>query len=93
MRNLFESLEHIHSRNIIHRDLKPENLIFGNAEDLNSLKVSDFGLSTKYGGNKQYMRCGTPGFVAPEILNDEGYDNRADMFSAGIILYMILTAK
>lgn len=39
------------------------------------------------------MRCGTPGFVAPEILNDEGYDTRADMFSAGIILYMMLTAK
>lgn len=56
------------------------------------LKIADFGLATVIEANKlERMKCGSPGFVAPEMLNDEGYDTKADIFSAGIILCMILT--
>lgn len=78
----------------MHRDLKPENIIFGNQEDLGTVKVTDFGLSSKFfSHSKLYMKCGSPGYVAPEILNEEGYNSKADIFSAGIIMYILLTGK
>jgi calcium/calmodulin-dependent protein kinase I len=73
MKNIFLALDEIHKNNMIHRDLKPENLIFAN-DDLSTVKISDFGLSTKFKGGKIFLRCGSPGYVAPEVLNDEGYD-------------------
>jgi serine/threonine protein kinase len=73
MKSILMALEEVHRKNIVHRDLKPENLIFAN-EDLSTVKITDFGLSTKFKGGKIFLRCGSPGYVAPEILNDEGYD-------------------
>jgi serine/threonine protein kinase len=73
MRSILLALEEVHSKNMVHRDLKPENLIFAH-EDLSTVKITDFGLSTKFKGGKIFLRCGSPGYVAPEILNDEGYD-------------------
>lgn len=82
----------LHSYNIVHRDLKPDNLIFRD-ELLNSLVIIDFGLSTIIKDDKPlYTRCGTPGYVAPEILNDLGYGCKADIFSLGIIMYILLTS-
>ncbi len=49
----------------------------------------DFGLATKYKGTQLKLKCGSPGYVAPEMLNNEGYDTKADIFSAGIILYIL----
>jgi serine/threonine protein kinase len=63
-------LEYIHRQNIIHRDIKPENIIFKNTSEIN-IGIVDFGFATlesEY--DKLFKRCGTPGFVAPEILND-----------------------
>ncbi len=57
------------------------------------MKIVDFGLSTSTKNGSLNMRCGSPGYVAPEILNDQGYDEKADIFSAGIILYILLTGK
>jgi len=76
----------------VHRDLKPENLLFQN-ERIDSLKIVDFGLSATVKDGPLDMRCGSPGYVAPEILNDEGYGTQVDIFSAGIILYILLTGK
>ena len=82
----------LHSNNIVHRDLKPENLIFRD-ENLNSLVIIDFGLSTTCKGIPLTTRCGSPGYVAPEILNSIGYGCKADIFSLGVIMYILLTSK
>ncbi len=82
----------LHSNNIVHRDLKPENLIFRD-ENLNSLVIIDFGLSTTCKDEPLTTRCGSPGYVAPEILNNLGYGCKADIFSLGVILYILLTSK
>jgi len=58
-------------------------------ESIDSLKIVDFGLSASTKKGPLNMRCGSPGYVAPEILNDLGYDCKADIFSAGIILYIL----
>ena len=79
----------------MHRDLKPENLIFANPKDDAVLMIADFGLGIqiKSPENLIYTRCGSPGYVAPEILRDEGYNHQCDIFSAGVIFYAILTGK
>jgi serine/threonine protein kinase len=58
-------------------------------EHIGSLKIVDFGLSASAKDGLLNMRCGSPGYVAPEILNDLGYGCKADIFSAGIILYIL----
>ena len=58
-------------------------------DNINSLKIVDFGLSALIKDGTLSMRCGSPGYVAPEILNDLGYGCKADIFSAGIILYIL----
>jgi len=63
-------VKYLHSKEIIHRDLKPENIMFKNKNDIKSLKIADFGLATRANIDKFfYPKCGTPGFVAPEVAN------------------------
>lgn len=86
---LLRSLVYLHSMGIMHRDVKPENLVF---KDSNSFDIvlTDFGLAEfELNSDRIYKRCGTPGYVAPEILNDEEYGCKADIYSAGIILYIL----
>lgn len=92
IRCILTALVVLHSNNIVHRDLKPENLIFRD-ENLNSLVIIDFGLSTTCKDEPLTTRCGSPGYVAPEILNNLGYGCKADIFSLGVILYILLTSK
>ena len=92
MRKFFSALAYMHSKNIVHRDLKPENLMLASKANNWDLRITDFGLSTVITpGRREYLKCGSPGYVAPEILQDKGCDCLADMFSAGVILYGILT--
>ena len=95
-RQLCEGVKYCHDQGICHRDLKPENLL---VDDHGNLKISDFGLSAMYtggtdaGGRAELLHttCGTPNYVAPEVLNDKGYDGfAADMWSMGVILYVLL---
>jgi len=93
IKHLIQGLAHIHSCGVMHRDLKPENIMLTNKKKLYSVKVIDFGLSA-FLNDKPYLykRCGTPGFVAPEIIvsgNDMNYDYKCDIFSAGVILYLL----
>merc|ERR1739848_93818 len=89
---LCDALNHLHARKIVHRDLKPENLLYSSPANDAKIKVADFGLARIVSGNDMMKTaCGTPGYVAPEILNNKGYDSPAvDMWSTGVILYILL---
>ena len=93
MKNLLLGLEFIHNKGVMHRDLKPENLILRYQKKLYSLAIADFGLSSFVDVNEYlFRRCGTPGYVAPEIIsNKQGsfYDTKCDIFSAGVIFYIL----
>jgi calcium/calmodulin-dependent protein kinase I len=75
----------------LHRDLKPENLILRSKTDDYDVCIADFGLADYYDptGNYMFKRCGTPGYVAPEVLADKIYDYKADAFSAGVIMFIL----
>ncbi|KAE9595833.1 hypothetical protein Lal_00030728 [Lupinus albus] len=87
---LINAVDYCHSRGVYHRDLKPENLLL----DSNGvLKVSDFGLSTYAQQEDELLRtaCGTPNYVAPEVLKDRGYVGSAsDIWSCGVILFVLM---
>ena len=78
----------------MHRDLKPENIMFLKKGDLSSLKIVDFGLA-QFRNAKKYAfpKCGTPGYVAPEIANLKDclvrYSEVCDVFSCGVIMYKL----
>jgi len=88
-------LKYLHGKGITHRDLKPENILFVNKQENSPIKVVDFGLA-KYcaNGPKGMMMktpCGTPTYVAPEVLLRNGYGSQVDMWSLGVILYVLLS--
>ena len=70
MENFISALEYLHAKNIVHRDLKPENLLLASRSNITDLKIADFGLATVIEDptKKLYLRCGSPGYVAPELL-------------------------
>ncbi|KAM7276704.1 hypothetical protein ACFE04_018570 [Oxalis oulophora] len=89
---LINAVDYCHSRGVYHRDLKPENLLL---DAYGNLKVSDFGLSALSQQVRDdgllHTTCGTPNYVAPEVLNDRGYDGAtADLWSCGVILFVLL---
>jgi len=95
-RTLIENVEDLHKQGIAHRDIKPKNLFFN--EDFN-LKIADFGLAIKFKDEEGAIplgeRCGTKGYMAPEIhrnkFSDEGYNGSAvDIFSCGVTLFAMV---
>ena len=92
MRNLLEAMDYMHSMNVVHRDLKPENILMLNDKSDFEFKIADFGLACD-ATEEQLLRCGSPGYVAPEILKKRSYGKKVDIFSAGIILYVILSSR
>lgn len=89
---LISAVDFCHSRGVYHRDLKPENLLL---DDNGNLKVSDFGLSALTESKKQdgllHTTCGTPAYVAPEVISRKGYDGaKADIWSCGVILFVLM---
>ncbi|XP_069740993.1 phosphorylase b kinase gamma catalytic chain, skeletal muscle/heart isoform-like [Narcine bancroftii] len=97
MRPLLEVVQFLHSKNIVHRDLKPENILL---DDDMKIKLSDFGFALQLApGEKLRELCGTPGYLAPEILlcsMDEthvGYGMEVDLWSCGVIMYTLLSGS
>lgn len=89
-RTIFEAMAFTHEHNVAHRDLKLENLLLQVPSDLN-IKVIDFGFAKKVtsaNGLKTFI--GTPGYVAPCILEGVGYGTKADVWSLGVVLYCML---
>ncbi|KAH7853508.1 hypothetical protein Vadar_003377 [Vaccinium darrowii] len=89
---LISAVDFCHSRGVYHRDLKPENLLL---DDDGNLKVTDFGLSAFAEHLRQdgllHTTCGTPAYVAPEVIGKKGYDGaKADIWSCGVILFVLL---
>ncbi|XP_038894385.1 CBL-interacting serine/threonine-protein kinase 23-like isoform X2 [Benincasa hispida] len=89
---LINAVDYCHSRGVSHRDLKPENLLL---DASGVLKVSDFGLSALPQQVREdgllHTTCGTPNYVAPEVINNKGYDGaKADLWSCGVILFVLM---
>ncbi|KAH7431665.1 hypothetical protein KP509_08G059600 [Ceratopteris richardii] len=89
---LMNALEYCHKRGVYHRDLKPENLLL---DSRGNLKISDFGLSALPQQCREdgllHTTCGTPNYVAPEVIVNKGYDGaQADIWSCGVILFVLL---
>ncbi|KAJ3290604.1 Cell cycle serine/threonine-protein kinase cdc5/MSD2 [Borealophlyctis nickersoniae] len=89
MWQMLDAVRYMHSRNIIHRDLKLGNLFM--TKDMN-LKLGDFGLAAmlKQDGERKRTICGTPNYIAPEVLFDQrnGHSFEADIWSAGVVMYV-----
>jgi calcium/calmodulin-dependent protein kinase I len=88
---LLSAVNHCHQHDIVHRDLKLENLLLVSDRDDNMIKLADFGLAAK-ATNETSLNgfCGTPGYVAPEILDLRLYGKSVDIWSAGVIVFALL---
>uniref|UniRef100_A0A3Q3JB37 Protein kinase domain-containing protein n=1 Tax=Monopterus albus TaxID=43700 RepID=A0A3Q3JB37_MONAL len=85
---VLEGFDYLHTMGIVYRDLKPENLL------LDAEGYADFGFAKKIGlGKKTWTFCGTPEYVAPEVIMNKGHDFGADCWSLGILIFELLTGK
>jgi serine/threonine protein kinase len=97
IKDILKGLKEMHSKNIMHRDLKPENILLRSKERLECV-IADYGLA-EFAESEEYlfMRCGTPGYVAPEIINLKDMKARykpiCDIFSLGLIFHILLFGK
>jgi len=96
MKQILSAVEHLHQNGIVHRDLKPENLFLSSKGEDSKVKVGDFGLSTFISLDSKLTKAvGTPGYIAPEILQTldedlDGYGKEVDLWSVGVIMYILL---
>lgn len=95
MKQLLTGLVNVHAHNITHRDLKLENLILAEKGNLRSLRIADFGLAKKMktSRGKLSAQCGSPAYVAPEIILGQQYTPAVDMWAVGCILYCLLNGQ
>jgi serine/threonine protein kinase len=101
---LLTAIQNLRANKVMHRDLKPSNILFkhkGVPIRKNEIKLADFGLSAKFTKDTEllFKRCGTPGFIAPEVINFDKVNDSADMchncdiYSAGAIIFFMLTGR
>ncbi|CAG2177271.1 unnamed protein product, partial [Oppiella nova] len=90
IRQILGAVDYMHSCGVVHRDLKPENLLYYSAEEDSKIMISDFGLSKMEDSGVMATACGTPGYVAPEVLAQKPYGKSVDVWSIGVIAYILL---
>ncbi|KAK0057449.1 calcium/calmodulin-dependent protein kinase type IV [Biomphalaria pfeifferi] len=91
VRDIISAVDYLHKHDIVHRDLKPENILYENLSQDSKLKICDFGLSTIVSNKVSLVTlCGTPGYCAPEVLKGNNYGKSCDMWSVGVIAYILL---
>lgn len=90
VKKLAAALLYCHNQGIAHRDLKPENLLYQSTSEDAEIKIADFGLAKLIKGDSlMQTACGTPGYVAPEILEGRPYGAEVDLWSLGVITYIL----
>ncbi|XP_062400611.1 calcium/calmodulin-dependent protein kinase type 1 [Sardina pilchardus] len=88
---ILDAVKYLHDMGIVHRDLKPENLLYYSMDEDSKIMISDFGLSKiEDSGSVMSTACGTPGYVAPEVLAQKPYSKAVDCWSIGVISYILL---
>ncbi|KAL7874150.1 hypothetical protein SRHO_G00051200 [Serrasalmus rhombeus] len=92
LRQILEGIAFLHKNNVVHLDLKPQNILLTRNEPLGDIKIVDFGLSRMVSNNQEIREImGTPEYVAPEVLNYEPISTATDMWSIGVLAYVMLT--
>jgi calcium-dependent protein kinase len=94
VRQIFLALNYMHLKGIVHRDIKPENVLIENLENL-EIKLTDFGFATYFDHRKGELNevLGSPLYMPPEIVKHEKYDSKVDIWSAGVMTYILLVGK
>ncbi|KAI8375417.1 kinase-like domain-containing protein [Choanephora cucurbitarum] len=92
IRSVLKGLNYLHENKIVHRDMKPENLLFRSSDSDSDLMICDFGIAKMMDGDKLGLKtvCGSPGYVAPEVLLNKEYSYPVDIWGLGVITYTIL---
>jgi serine/threonine protein kinase len=92
MEQIVRAVAYMHSRDVCHRDIKLENIMYATKDEDSPIKLIDFGLSNRFTrGVKMLQACGTAYTAAPEILLKEGYTEKSDIWSIGVITYVLLS--
>jgi len=90
IKQVLSAVAYMHSEGVVHRDLKPENLLYASSDEDSKIMISDFGLSKMEDSGIMATACGTPGYVAPEVLAQKPYGKAVDVWSIGVISYILL---
>jgi len=91
---MISAIEYIHSIGIVHRDLKPDNILYKSTDEKSPIKIADFGMAKLHSVQDEFdpmkTMCGTPIYMAPEVCEKRGYGRECDVWSAGVIMYILL---